>query len=311
MKKISFPFITFSLVAGFLKPLGAQYSVYDFDPVIVTGSLNETQLSASLRNITVIDRNSIQSSGAENIEQLLQNVAGVDIRSQGHKDIQADISIRGAGAEQTLILIDGVKVTDPQTAHHNLDLPLSPADIEQIEIIKGGASKLYGPGAYGGIINIITRKTAKPGAALRLESGSYGYYGGSAALSAQKGQFSTQLSTDLRHSDGYRTNTDFDNLNLFFKSSLENSCGRYRLSAGYRKKEFGANNFYFVNNANQREDTETLFLNLNAAINLKRGFLSSGISWRRHYGRCSENSRIRKQCTQHRPQRNGGMDCKQ
>ncbi|MBU1064305.1 TonB-dependent receptor [bacterium] len=283
MRPISFLLITFILVCGYQKPALAQYSVYDFNPVVVTGSLNETQLSSSLRNIIVIDQNSIRSSGAESVDQLLQDVAGVDVRSQGPVGVQSDISIRGTGAEQTLILIDGVKVTDPQTAHHNLDLPLSPEDIEQIEIIKGSASKLYGPGAYGGVINIITRKAEKPETAIHLESGSFGYYNGSAALSAKKGNFRTHLSANIQHSEGYRPNTDFDNLNLFLNNSYENSKDCYRLSAGYRKKDFGANNFYFVNNANQREDTETIFLNLNGTSNSNNGSFSTGINWRRHY----------------------------
>jgi len=83
MKPIAFLFISFILVCGYQNPAQAQYSVYDFDPVVVTGSLSETQLSSSLRKITVIDRNAIRLSGAESVDRFLQDIVGVDVRSRG------------------------------------------------------------------------------------------------------------------------------------------------------------------------------------------------------------------------------------
>jgi len=75
---------------------------------------------------------------------------------------------------------------------------------------------------------------------INLESGSNGYVSGFASLAVKKDNFRTRLSSNIRHSDGYRHNTDFDNLNLFVNSTYENSRGIYRLNVGYRKKEFGA-----------------------------------------------------------------------
>lgn len=105
-------------------PLRAQYSVYDFDPVVITSSRIPTTLSSSLRTLTVLDHDMIASSGAQSVEELLETSAGIDIRSRGPLGVQSDVSIRGAGFEQTLVLIDGVKISDPQTAHHNMNLPV-------------------------------------------------------------------------------------------------------------------------------------------------------------------------------------------
>lgn len=265
-----------------LKVTPAQYSVYDFDPVVVTGCLNEIQLSASPKHVVVINQNTIQSARIESLDQLLQKIVGLDIRSQGPLNIQSDISIRGAGAEQTLILIDGVKISDPQTAHHNLDIPLNPENIKQVEIIKGGASKQYGSTAYAGVINFITRKVEKPEVSIEIAGGDNSYYHAASSLAFQKDNFYSHLTAKIQHSDGYRYNTDYDNLILFFKNTYQNSVGRVLFSTGYRKKEFGANRFYYVNYQNQREDTETFFMNLNGFFNRPNGSFTAGLSGRYH-----------------------------
>jgi len=282
MKRKTSRAATWILNICLLKVTPAQYSVYDFDPVVVTGCLNEIQLSASPKHVLVIDQQTIQSTRIESLDQLLQKIVGLDVRSQGPLNIQSDISIRGAGAEQTLILIDGVKISDPQTAHHNLDIPLNPENIKQIEIIKGGASKQYGSTAYAGVINFITRKVDKPEVSIEIAGGDNSYYHAASSLAFQKDNFYSHLTAKIQHSDGYRYNTDYDNLILFFKNTYQNSVGRVLFSTGYRKKDFGANQFYYVNYQNQREDTETFFMNINGFFNRPNGSFTAGLSGRRH-----------------------------
>ncbi|HID99484.1 MAG TPA: TonB-dependent receptor, partial [Thiotrichaceae bacterium] len=84
---------------------------------------------------------------------------GVDLRERGTFGVQGDLSIRGANFSQVLILINGIKVYDPQTAHHNLDIPVSLSDVERIEILNGHGSSIYGENAFGGVINIVTNKS--------------------------------------------------------------------------------------------------------------------------------------------------------
>jgi iron complex outermembrane receptor protein len=77
--------------------------------------------------------------------------------------VQADIQIQGGTFDQVLVLIDGVRLTDPQTGHHMLNLMVPPEAIERIEIIKGAAARRYGMNALSGVVNIVTLKTANPG----------------------------------------------------------------------------------------------------------------------------------------------------
>jgi len=267
---------------GIFQSLFAQYSVYDFDPVIVTGSLTEQQWSSALRNTTVINRAQIEMGNSQSIDNILESVIGIDCRSQGHGNVQTDVSIRGAGAEQTLILIDGIAVTDPQTAHFSMDLPISNRDIEQVEIIKGGASKIYGAGAYGGVINFITRQNQPSFFEITAHSGSFETFGASAGLFRHTGKFQTRLSSSYQQSEGYRYNTDFKHLNLSLNSVFQNSRRFSKFSIAYLNKDFGANDFYYTDKAEQRESTETLMFSAVHRQSGKTGPFKTSLSWRSH-----------------------------
>ena len=89
------------------------------------------------------------------LQDLLKFASAVDVRQRGNNGVQADISIRGSSFDQVLILLNGIQLNDPQTGHHNLNLPVS-YDIDRIEILEGPSARLYGPNAFAGAINIIT-----------------------------------------------------------------------------------------------------------------------------------------------------------
>jgi len=274
---------TVALLTGmFLLLIFARAQVYDFDPVVVTASRIPTALSSSTRSLSVLTQEMIASSGAQSVAELLAATNGVDIRARSPFGVQSDVSIRGANYEQTLILLDGVKLNDPQTGHHNLDLPIDLNNVEQIEILRGSGAKLFGPNAFGGVINIITKKNLKPKAQLHLAAGQHGLFDGSATISLPIKNTTNQLSLTKNQSKGYRFNTDFDQSNLFCKSTLKSGIGDLSCSGGYTLKDFGANDFYAANFPNQREDTKTLFLNTDAFVRQEWGWLSGKLNWRRH-----------------------------
>ncbi len=95
----------------------------------------------------------------EMVSDVLRNVIGLDVIQSGGAGTLANISIRGSGAEHTLVLMDGVEMNDPMSSGRSFDFAhLTVENIEQIEVVRGPLSTLYGSDAMGGVINIITRK---------------------------------------------------------------------------------------------------------------------------------------------------------
>ena len=104
--------------------------------VVITSTRIDLPFKANSRTITVVSSKDIANSAATNVPDLLQLVAGVDIRRRGTAGSQADLYIRGGGFDQTLLLIDGIKMDDAQTGHHTMNAALPIEVIERIEIIK-------------------------------------------------------------------------------------------------------------------------------------------------------------------------------
>ena len=114
------------------------------DEVLLSGTRLMIPFSEQSRSITTIEAEQIQSSPASSLAELLQQEAGVDIRRRGPMGSQADLYIRGGSFDQTLLLIDGIKLEDAQTGHHTLNAAIPLELIERIEIIKGPAARVYG-----------------------------------------------------------------------------------------------------------------------------------------------------------------------
>jgi len=255
---------------------------YTLDPVIVTGSFIPEHLSRIGQSVSVISRENIEVFPADNISDLLETVSGVDIRQRGAHGVQADVAIRGSSFEQTLILVDGVNVSDSQTGHHNLDLPVNLEDVERIEVLKGPGARMYGQNAMAGVINIITRDFDHSAVGGYGKYGDYGYddFGGHGGLKI--GDMTHRVSVSRRSSTGYIEDTDFD-INTFFYKGVVNSGGdKYQVGLGYTDKDFGAYRFYSDAFPNQRERTETMLAYSSAHFKMADVELMPQIFWRRH-----------------------------
>src|SRR5690606_23129342 len=146
----------------------------NLDSVVVASSRIDLPFKENSRTISVITSKDIKESAATNVADLLQQVAGVDIRRRGASGMQADLYIRGGGFDQTLLLIDGIKVEDAQTGHHTMNMALPIDVIERIEIIKGPAARVFGQNAFTGAINIVTKSALENTVSIGAQAGSYG-----------------------------------------------------------------------------------------------------------------------------------------
>lgn len=198
-----------------------------------------------------------KSGGA--IGAALDSAAGVDVQRRGAAGAQGDISIRGSSFQQNLVLIDGMRMNDPQTAHHNLDLPLTADDVERIDVLRGPYSSVYGPDAFAGAVNIVTKSPDKDRLTARLAAGDFASWSALVSCDRKIGDFGQKISMEKSASGGFRPGTDYRSENLFSRSSLAAPWGELNLSLGYLDKDFGASQFYSAATKDEREHTKTRF----------------------------------------------------
>jgi vitamin B12 transporter len=169
------------------------------EPIVVTATRG-LQGTPSLRDSVVITRDDIESFGAISLGEVLQRRAGVELRATGGPGQPQGVFIRGAGAAQTLVLIDGLRVGSASAGTTSIEtIPLEM--IERIEVVKGPMSSLYGSEAAGGVIQIFTRGKAVPYFFAAAGYGSHNDRRASAGLSTAEGDTSFALSAGVRKVD--------------------------------------------------------------------------------------------------------------
>jgi len=277
MKKYSFYyFIFWFFVAS--GNIYAQGEFQDLDKIVVyktgPGKLGPSQ---------VITREEIESLPINSVQEAIKYL-GVDIQNRSVSEVQSDFSIRGSTFQQTLILLNGMRLNDPQTAHHNSDLPVNLEDIERIEIYPGNSNLSFGLDNFAGAINIITKTPQKTKYTLQLETGEHWDRMGVFSFENKKNNLANQFSIKRQESDGFRPGTDFEISTASSHHIYDFESGDVQLDLGYNQKEFGAYDFYTPGKGYpSREWTKTEFSALSAKLNEGKFTLNPRIYWRRHY----------------------------
>ena len=239
--------------------------------------------SDNSRSIELITQRDIQQLNPTSINELLQLVAGVDLRQRGVNGVQADVSIRGGTFEQTLILLNGVRLLDPQTGHHMMNIPVSVSAIERIEIIKGPAARIYGQNAFAGAINIVTKSQDDTAISLMGEYGQHNMANLFASVSLPIGNYKQTISGSFNSSDGYRHNTDYNITNVFYQSQFEVGNSKLDLMAGHIDRKFGGNAFYGRETfTEQYEEVATSFISLGNQFKIREWRIKPRVSYRRN-----------------------------
>ena len=250
--------------------------------VIVSSTRIDLPLSENARSIQVITKENIRQAGVTTVADLLQQVAGVDIRRRGIAGMQADLFIRGGSFDQTLLLIDGIKLDDAQTGHHTLNLALPLEVIERIEIIKGPAARIFGQNAFTGAINIVTKSSLDTTGVVNLQAGSYNQVNVESTVGTSKENFSLLAHYSHKKADGYRYNTDFENQNVFLKGQFNKQKSPIDFIASFSERKFGANGFYALPSyADQYEETQGSLIAFSSRINKGNWLLKPRLYWRR------------------------------
>ena len=247
------------LLFGLLTISSMAFSQELLDTVTVTANRAQGPLQTATRTVDVLTAKDIKNTPATTVNETLENVSALDVRQRGPLDMQADVSLRGGTFDQTLVLLNGIRMNDPQTGHHNMNLPISFDIIDKIEVLEGGASRVYGPNAFAGAINLQTPTSGKNQLAVHVLGGQYGLLQLNTNATFNTGNWFHLVSGSLAKSNGYIANTDFKSSNFLVQSSGALNIGMLSFTAGRNAKAFGAQNFYSSRYPEQFEATETIF----------------------------------------------------
>jgi outer membrane cobalamin receptor len=230
------------------------------DDIVITGSVAPAPLGNLGRSLAVISAEDIDALPFDAAADVLRLFSAVDVRSRGPFGAQNDFAIRGANFGQTLVLVDGARLNDAQAGHHNGDLPVPIGAIERIEVLPGGGSSLHGADAFGGTINVITRR-AIAGWQADLSGGSFDLLDTGAIGGLTQGTLAHTLAASFSRSSGFMADRD----HKVFTGSYRVAAGdATSLSVGYADRAFGANGFYGP--APSREWTTQTLVNLEQRV---------------------------------------------
>ena len=275
--------IVFTLLLSSITSAVFSEEPHKLGKIVVTPSRLSPDLTEVSRSVEVLDADALDYSTYSAIPDAIGNVSNIDIRRRGPSGVQADVSIRGTTFEQNTVLIDGVKVNDPQTGHFNMDLPITMADVDRVEILKGPASSLYGPNAFGGVINIITKKPDDRKVVLSSTGGSHDYFQGGISANYPLGELiKNRFSFEESRSTGYMPETEFNIISLADYLSMVTGAGTYDFLFGYLKKDFGADSFYSNLFSNEDEHTDTRFFKISSALESGNLKIEPKLFLRRH-----------------------------
>ena len=246
------------------------------ETIVVTGTYEPISLDEINRAVMVLpvrDRNEVFNSLAD----VLREDPSIDLEARAPDGVQNDLSIRGSSGAQTLVLLNGLRMDDAQSDHHNMDIPVPLDAVSRVEVLEGSGSTMYGSDAVGGAVNIITTPPETTELLLRTAVGNFGINEQQGALSGVLGPVTEQLSFSRDFSTGFIPDRDYRNLQLASTTHFVTAWGGTDLTMAYMDHPFGADQFY--GDYPSWEDTKTWFLGVTQALGKKT---TASFAYRRH-----------------------------
>jgi len=231
-----------------------------------------------------LDTDTIDNFPAASVTELFTHLP-VDLQTRSlSTGIQSDFSLRGSNFQEVLVLVDGQRINDPQTAHYNADIPLTREDIESVQVMPGASSSLFGPDAIGGAINCVLKKPRDKKIVLELSGGTYGSARGLFSASEKLGNGALRLSLEKEETGGFRYDTDAKSFIANVTSAVAVPAGELNTFFGYDEKDFGAFDFYTPGlGFPSQERTKTYLFNTGLDADMDTVRLRPNLLWRRHY----------------------------
>jgi iron complex outermembrane receptor protein len=279
MKKISILLFTcaFAFHAFTQRDVIKTLTVND---IIITGRGNPIDYFQRNQSMTLLKADKLALLPSRSLSEALSYTSGVDVRQRGLNGMQADIGIRGGSFEQTLILVNGFKMVDPQTGHHAMNIPFTVNAIDQIEVIKGPATQLFGQSALAGAVNFVSLLSSKTFVKAQSYTGSFGTTGINATLSAPIKGWNQKLSMGFDRSNGHWSNSDFDNKQISYEGGKSFKNQYLLVMLAYSDRKFGANGYYSNKFPDQWESTQNAFAGVRYNVSFRKATWVNRLSTR-------------------------------
>ena len=220
-----------------------QSSPQVHESIVVTGSYEPVPLDEADRSVVAFPVAPVLLL-TNAWTDLIATDATLDLRQRAPGGIQGDLSIRGGTFDQTLVLVNGLRVNDPQSGHHNLDVSLPMEALSQVEVLRGAGSTLYGSDAIGGVINFIAAKAEASEVRLRAGAGNFGTNEQRVAWTEVFRNVSESLAVSRAFSSGFIPDRDYRNLDLSSMTFFKSGWGATTALIAWGDRPFGAGQFY-------------------------------------------------------------------
>src|ERR1700678_1035555 len=212
--------------------------------ISVTTTLEPLPLAESDRSVNVLSPRD-QPLVTNSVVDLLRQDPSLNLQARAANGVQADLSLRGTTFEQSLILLNGLRINDPETGHLNLDIPVPLDAITRIDILHGSGSTFYGSDAIGGAVNLLTQAPA-PGLTIVANAGggNYGSIEQHLRASYTNGPIAEQLTGSRDTSDGFIPDRNYSSNALASETWLTLKPGTTDILLAASDRPYGANLFY-------------------------------------------------------------------
>lgn len=244
--------------------------------VIVLGTPEPVTEGESARSVVVINTRSHPLT-VPTLEDYLRTDSSLYIEQRGAGMVQADISLRGGSSAQTLVLLNGLRMNDAQSSHHDLDLPVPLAAIGNIEVLHGAGSTLYGADALTGVVDFVTAPVTADELKLRTGAGSYAENEQGFLAGILRRRWNATLAGERAFSTGFMPDRDYRSENASSDFRLTLPPGEAEILLAGSDQAFGANQFY--GNYNSWERTKGWFASASQTFGKRT---QAAFGYRRH-----------------------------
>jgi outer membrane cobalamin receptor len=213
------------------------------ESVVVTGTFVPSPLSENDRSLDSIDTTETPLLFTSDYDYLRLDPT-INLQQRAPNGVQADLSILGSTFAETLVLLDGLRMNDAESGHHNLDIPVPTEAISRIEVLRGAGSTFYGSDAMGGAVNFVTSPAKAAEIRLLAGVGNQGFNQQHVLLKGFEKHWSETLAADRDISSGFIADRDYRNTVASSETTYKSALGLSDVIFAGSDRPFGASNFY-------------------------------------------------------------------